>query len=270
MSRITIQEIIKRKTGGRKIAVLTAYDYLFARILDDAGIDIILVGDSLAMVIQGNSTTLPATLDEMLYHTRIVSRGVSNALVVADMPFLSYQVTPQDAVYNAGLFLKTGGASAVKIEGGEEMVDTIRAILRAGIPVMGHIGMLPQSVHKIGGYRIQGKDEISSEKILNDALILEKAGIFALVMECIPEQLARKITESVKIPTIGIGAGIHCDGQVLVLHDLLGLSPSPMPRFVRKYTDLRTETLKVVKQYIEDVEKGVFPGPEETYYGGRR
>jgi len=265
MSRITIQEIIRKKGSEEKIIALTAYDYLFARLVDEAGVDIVLVGDSLGMVIQGHDTTLPVTMKDMLYHTRIVSRGVERALVVADMPFLSYQVSEKEAVHNAGLLIKEGGAGAVKIEGGEEVINVIHAILRAGIPVMGHIGMLPQSVHKTGGYKLQGKDKVSSEKIFNDAIALEKAGVFALVMECIPENLAKRITETINIPTIGIGAGVYCDGQVLVLHDLIGLTPPPLPKFVRRYASLRENCINVIKQFIDDVNKGTYPGPEETY-----
>jgi len=266
MPKITIPEIMRRKGEGKKVTMLTAYDYTFARIVDEAGIDIVLVGDSLGTVVQGHSNTLPVTMDEMIYHTRNVSRGVENALVVADMPFLSYQTSIEDGVYNAGRFLKEGGAAAVKVEGGANIVDRVRAMIDSGIPVMGHVGMLPQTVHKIGGYKVQGKDDLSAERILNDARLLEEAGVFAIVMECIPEGLARRITDSLSIPTIGIGAGIHCDGQVLVLHDLLGLLPQPMPKFVRQYADLRSRCIEAVRKFKEDVEKGFFPGKEESYH----
>jgi len=266
MPKITIPEIMRRKGEGKKVTMLTAYDYTFARIVDEAGIDIVLVGDSLGTVVQGHSNTLPVTMDEMIYHTRNVSRGVENALVVADMPFLSYQTSIEDGVYNAGRFLKEGGAAAVKVEGGANIVDRVRAMIDSGIPVMGHVGMLPQTVHKIGGYKVQGKDDLSAERILNDARLLEEAGVFAIVMECIPEGLARRITDSLSIPTIGIGAGIHCDGQVLVIHDLLGLLPQPMPKFVRQYADLRSRCIEAVRKFKEDVEKGFFPGKEESYH----
>lgn len=266
MPRITIPDIMRRKGDGKKITMLTAYDHAFARMVDEAGIDIILVGDSLATVVQGRPTTLPVTMDEMVYHTRIVSRGVENALVVSDMPFLSYQTSIEDGVYNAGRFLKEGGAAAVKVEGGFNALDRIRAMIASGIPVMGHVGMLPQSVHKMGGYKVQGKDDLSAERILNDTRLLEEAGVFAIVMECIPEGLAKRITDSLSIPTIGIGAGIHCDGQVLVLHDLLGLLPQPMPKFVRPYAALRSQCIEAVRRFKEDVEDGRFPGKEESYH----
>lgn len=266
MARITIPEIIKKKADGKKITMLTAYDHVFAQIVDEAGIDIVLVGDSLGIVIQGQTTTLPVTMDEMLYHTRIVNRGVKNAIVVTDMPFLSYQASIEGCVYNAGRFLKEGGASAVKVEGGADVIDKVRVMLAAGIPVMGHVGMLPQSVHHYGGYKVQGKDDASAERILNDALMLEEAGVFTIVLEAIPEGLAKKITDSLSIPTIGIGAGIHCDGQVLVLHDLIGLLSQPMPKFVRQYAHLREECIEAIKRFKEDVEGGRFPGKDESYH----
>lgn len=266
MPRITIPEIIKRKAEGKKITMLTAYDFLFAQIVDEAGIDIILVGDSLGTVIQGQPTTLPVTMDEMIYHTRMVTRGVKNALVVGDMPFLSYQTSIEDAVYNAGRFLKEGGAAAVKMEGGANVINRVEAMISSGIPVMGHVGLLPQTIHQMGGYKVQGKDEASAERILKDVLMLEKAGVFAVVMEGIPEGLAKRITGSLTIPTIGIGAGISCDGQVLVLHDLLGLLPQPMPKFVRQYANLRELCTATIKRFKEDVESGLFPGRDESYH----
>lgn len=266
MAKITIPDLTRRKAEGKRITMLTAYDYAFARMVDESEIDIVLVGDSLGTVIQGHPTTLPVSMDEMLYHTRIVSRGVKNALVVSDMPFLSYQTSIEDGVYNAGRFLKEGGAAAVKVEGGFNAVDRIRAMIASGIPVMGHVGMLPQSVHKMGGYKVQGKDDLSAERILDDARLLEDAGVFAIVMECIPEDLAKRITDTLSIPTIGIGAGIHCDGQVLVLHDLLGLLPQPMPKFVRQYAALRDQCIEAIKRFKEDVENGRFPGKDESYH----
>lgn len=266
MARITVPDIAKRKAERKKITMLTAYDYLFARIVDDAGIDIVLVGDSLGTVIQGQPTTLPVTMDEMIYHTRLVSSGVKNALVVGDMPFLSYQPSIEEAVYNAGRFLKEGGAGAVKVEGSPAVVDRIKAMIASGIPVMGHVGMLPQTFHQMGGYRVQGKDDASAERILSDALILQEAGVFSIVLEAIPEGLAKRVTDALSIPTIGIGAGIHCDGQVLVLHDLLGLTPQPMPKFVRQYANLRDLCTEAIQRFKEDVENGRFPGKEETYH----
>lgn len=266
MSTITIPEIIKRKQSEKKITMLTAYDYVFARIVDEAGIDIVLVGDSLGTVIQGHATTLPVTMDEMIYHTKMVSRGVKNALVVGDMPFLSYQTSVSEAVYNAGRFLKEGGASAVKLEGGINVIEKVKAIVAAGVPVMGHIGLLPQSFHHMGSYKVQGKEDASAESIVNDAVLLEDAGVFAIVIEGVPEGLSKRITNSLSVPTIGIGAGIHCDGQVLVLHDLLGLRPEPMPKFVRKYADLRGVCIESVKRFKEDVESSHFPGDNESYH----
>ncbi|MBI5039266.1 MAG: 3-methyl-2-oxobutanoate hydroxymethyltransferase [Nitrospirae bacterium] len=266
MGKITIPDILKRKTEGKNISMLTAYDHLFARIVDEASIDIVLVGDSLGTVVQGHATTIPVTMDEMIYHTRMVSRGVTHALVVGDMPFLSYQISVEEGIRNAGRFLKEGGAAAVKMEGGANVIDKVKAMISSGIPVMGHVGLLPQSVHQMGGYKVQGKDEVSAERIFNDALMLEDAGVFALVMEGIPEGLAKKITGTLAIPTIGIGAGSHCDGQVLVLYDLLGLLPQPMPKFVKQYAPLRDQCIEAIKRFKEDVEHGRFPGKEESYH----
>ncbi len=264
--KITVPDIISRKHSGRKITMLTAYDYPFARLIDEAGIDIILVGDSLGTVVQGHPTTLPVTMDEMIYHTRIVSRAVENALVVGDMPFMSYQTSVTDAVYNAGRFLKEGGAAAVKVEGGTAAIDKIRAMVASGIPVMGHAGLLPQSVHQMGGYKVQGKEDSSAEKILSDAIMLQDAGVFAVVLEGIPAGLASKITDTLSIPTMGIGAGVHCDGQVLVIHDLLGLTAQPVPKFVRQYAAMRGIFVDAVKQFKEDVESSKFPSDNESYH----
>ena len=266
MTKITIPDILRRKAEGKKITMLTAYDHLFARIVDEAGIDIVLVGDSLGAVVQGHATTIPVTMDEMIYHTRMVSRGVTHALVVGDMPFLSYQISVEEGIRNAGRFLKEGGASAVKVEGGANVIDKVKAMLSSGIPVMGHVGLLPQSVHQMGGYKVQGKDDASAERVLNDALMLEDAGVFAIVMEGIPEGLAKRITSTLSIPTIGIGAGSHCDGQVMVLYDLLGLLPQPMPKFVRQYASLREPCIEAIRKFREDVEGGRFPGADETYH----
>lgn len=264
--KITVPDIISRKHNGKKITMLTAYDYPFARLIDEAGIDIILVGDSLGTVIQGHPTTLPVTMDEMIYHTKIVSRGVGNALVVGDMPFMSYQASVSDAVYNAGRFLKEGRAAAVKVEGGIAALDKIKAMIASGIPVMGHVGLLPQSVHQMGGYKVQGREDVSAEKILSDAIMLQDAGVFAIVLEGIPAGLASKITSTISIPTIGIGAGVHCDGQVLVIHDLLGITVQPVPKFVRQYSALRADIVGAVKQFKEDVEAGKFPSDSESYH----
>lgn len=263
--KITVPDIFNRKRDGRKITMLTAYDYQFARLIDEAGIDIILVGDSLGTVVQGHPTTLPVTMDEMIYHAKIVSRGVENALVVGDMPFMSYQASVSDAVSNAGRFLKEGGAAAVKVEGGSAVIDKIRAIIASGIPVMGHVGLLPQSVHQMGGYKVQGREDSSAEKIFSDSIMLEDAGVFAVVLEGIPAGLASKITHTLSIPTVGIGAGAHCDGQVLVIHDLLGLTPEPLPKFVRQYAEMRGVCTDAVKRFKEDVESGKFPSSDESY-----
>ena len=263
--KITVPDVISRKQDGRKITMLTAYDYTFARLIDEAGIDIILVGDSLGTVVQGHPTTLPVTMDEMIYHTKIVSRAVENALVVGDMPFMSYQISVSDAVYNAGRFLKEGAAAAVKVEGGSAVIEKTRAIIASGIPVMGHVGLLPQSVHQMGGYKVQGKEDSAAEKILSESLLLEDAGVFAVVLEGIPAGLGSKISNTLSIPTIGIGAGVHCDGQVLVIHDLLGLTPQPVPKFVRQYAAMRDICTDAIRRFKDDVESGKFPSDDESY-----
>jgi 3-methyl-2-oxobutanoate hydroxymethyltransferase len=265
MARITITDLFKKKAEGQKITMLTAYDYPFAQIVDEAGIDAILVGDSLAMVVQGLDNTLPVTMDGMLYHTTMVSRAAKNAMVIGDMPFLSYQTSMEEAVRNAGLFLKEGGAQAVKLEGGARVIEQIRAITKYDIPVMAHIGLTPQSIHKMGGYKVQGKDEDEAEILIQDAHAVEDAGAFSVVLEAIPSELAKKITSELRIPTIGIGAGPHCDGQVLVLHDILGLFERFTPKFVKRYTNLKDEALRAVKSYKEEVEKGIFPSKEYSF-----
>ena len=264
--KVTAPEIMKRKQTGEKITALTAYDYSFARILDDAGIDILLVGDSLGSVIQGHESTLPVTLEEMIYHTRAVARGRKRALVVADMPFLSYQVSLEEAKRNAGRFLSEGGAEAVKIEGGVPMLETIEAIVQIGIPVMGHVGLTPQSIHRFGCYRVQGKEKEQREKILQDALAVEEGGAFSIVLEGIPMDLAQEITRRLSIPTIGIGAGMHCDGQVLVVHDMLGLFDKYTPKFVKRYAELRDVMADAVKRFIADVRGGSFPDDEHSFH----
>jgi 3-methyl-2-oxobutanoate hydroxymethyltransferase len=265
MPKITIHDFLRKKAEHKKITMLTAYDFPFARIVDEAGIDAIIVGDSLGMVVQGLENTLPVTMDEMIYHTKIVSRAVSNALVVGDLPFMSYQASVEDAVRNAGRFIKEAGATAVKIEGGAEVAEQIRAMTRSDIPVMAHIGLTPQSIHRMGGYKVQGKTEASAQRLLDEARIAEDAGAFSLLLEAIPMGLAKKITEKLSIPTIGIGAGPYCDGQVLVLHDVIGLFDRFLPKFAKRYVNLKDEALKAINRYREEVEKGVFPGEEQSF-----
>ena len=264
--KVTVPEIKKMKQKGEKITALTAYDYSFARILDEGGVDILLVGDSLGTVIQGQESTLPVTLEEMIYHTKTVVRGRKRALVVADMPFLSFQVSLEEAKRNAGRFLQEAGAEAVKIEGGVHMLETIEVIVQMGIPVMGHVGLTPQSVHRFGGYKVQGKEKEQREAILQDALAVEEAGAFAVVLEGIPMDLAQEITRRLAIPTIGIGAGVHCDGQVLVMHDMLGLFDMYTPKFVKRYADLRGVMTDAVKNFIAEVREGKFPDEEHSFH----
>lgn len=263
--RKTILDIRQMKAAGEKIAVLTAYDYALARFIDEGGIDVALVGDSVGSIISGYDTTLPVTMEEMLYHTRAVVRGTDGALVVADMPFLSYQVDLREARLNAGRLIKDGGAQAVKLEGGENIAATIRAIVDMDIPVVGHIGLTPQSVHRMGGYRVQGRQEEQARQLLADARAVEEAGAFALVLEAIPAILAKEITAALTIPTIGIGAGIHCDGQVLVLHDILGLCDKYSPKFVKRFADVSGAIRQGVADYIREVKEGTFPGDEHSF-----
>lgn len=262
---ITVPAIAKRKNSGKKITALTAYDYSFAKLLDSTSIDILLVGDSLGMVSQGHINTLSVTLEDIVYHTRCVNQGVERALVVADMPFMSYQVSVEQAVTNAGILIQQGGAAAVKLEGGERIINQVNAILKAGIPVMGHIGLTPQSVHQFGGYKVQGKNFLDSKQIKQDAKDLQKAGVFSLVLEGIPEELAKEITNDLKIPTIGIGAGSNCDGQILVTHDLLGLNPDFAPKFVKSYAHLSDVIQNAVIDFISEVQSETFPGSEHAY-----
>jgi 3-methyl-2-oxobutanoate hydroxymethyltransferase len=264
LQRLTAPAIRGRK-GGTPISVLTAYDISFARVLDRTGLDILLVGDSLAQAMLGYSSTLPVTMDEMLMHVAAVSRGTLNALVVADMPFLSYQASASEAMHNAGRFLKEAGAQAVKLEGGRRMADTVRALTEAGIPVMGHLGMTPQSVQQFGGPRLQAKEAEAAEALVADARALEDAGAFSVVLEVIPWQVARRVTESVSIPTIGIGAGPYCDGQVLVMHDLLGLGDHLTARFCPAYADLNAVVTDAVCRWKQDVEAGRFPTLDQSY-----
>ena len=255
MKPVRVHDLRAMKERGEKIAVWTAYEFTMARILDRAGIDVILVGDSLGMVVLGYDNTLPVTLDMMIHHTAAVTRGAKRALVVADMPFLTYQLSMEEAMRNAGRLIQEGGAAAIKIEGGRQIVDTARRLVDIGVPVMGHIGLTPQSVHQLGGFRQQGRDSEAADRMVKDADMLEKAGVFAMVLESIPSDLAGRITESVKIPTIGIGAGPRCDGQVLVSHDALGLSDNPPP-FAKQYAHLSQDILSAVRAYIEDVRAG--------------
>jgi 3-methyl-2-oxobutanoate hydroxymethyltransferase len=261
---ITIDTIVSMKKKGEKIVSLTAYDYISARILDEAGIEIILVGDSAANVFAGEKTTLPITMEEMLYHTRVVARGVKNALVIADMPFLSYQVSLETAISNAGRFLQVG-ACGVKLEGGKPMLETVKKLVDLGIPVMGHLGLTPQSIHKFGGYKIQGIGEAAAAQMIEDARALQAAGCFSVVLEKIPRTLARKITETIEIPTIGIGAGLYCDGQILVLHDLLGLYEDFTPKFVKRYGQLGEQMRRAVQDYKKEVKEGIYPDKEHSF-----
>ena len=262
---ITVPDLRDAKAGARRIVMLTAYDFPTARLLDEAAVDILLVGDSVGNNVLGYDSTLPVTMEEMLHHTRAVARGTRRALVVVDMPYLSYQTGTRDAIRNAGRFLKEGGAAAVKVEGGRRRARTVRALLDAEIPVMGHIGLTPQSVHLMGGYRVQGKKADEARDLVADARALEEAGAFALVVEGVPEPLGRAITESVGIPTIGIGAGRYCDGQVLVFHDLVGLGSSPVPRFVRRYARIGEMIRDAARRFGDDVRSGAFPSESEVY-----
>lgn len=265
MARTTVNDFLRRKAENKKICMVTAYDYPFAMIADEAGVDAILVGDSLAMVVQGLDNTLPVTMDEMLYHTKMVSRAARNAMVIGDMPFLSYQTGVGDAVRNAGRFLKEAGASAIKLEGGAEVIDHIKAMTGADIPVMAHIGLTPQAIHRMGGYKVQGRTEDAARKLIEEGHMVEDAGAFALILEAIPMDLAKRLTDELSIPTIGIGAGPHCDGQVLVIHDVLGLFERFVPKFVKRYANLKEEALKALKMYREEVERGIFPSDEHSF-----
>ncbi|MCJ7578803.1 MAG: 3-methyl-2-oxobutanoate hydroxymethyltransferase [candidate division Zixibacteria bacterium] len=265
IEKVTVRSFAKMKEKGEKIAVLTAYDFFTARILDQIGMDAILVGDSVNMVFYGSPTTLSINMDQMIYHTKAVSSAVKRALVIADMPFLSYQTNTSDAILNAGRFLKEGGAQAVKIEGGREMAETVKKIIEVGIPVMGHIGLTPQSIHKLGGYAVRGKTEEDRKYLMESAKILEGVGCFSLLLESVPKELAETISKSLKIPTIGIGAGTGCDGQVLVINDILGLFEDFKPKFVRRYAELGKEIRKACLNYLNDVKSGRFPSEEESY-----
>jgi len=267
MSTVTIRTLRAMKESGDKIVAVTAYDHSAALLADAAGVDLILVGDSLGTVVQGHATTLPVTMEQMIYHTAMVTRATKRALVVGDMPFMSYQISPSSALENAGRFLTEGGAQAVKLEGGHPTaIKRIRAMVEAGIPVMGHLGLTPQSVHTMGGYRVQGKGDEDAERIVDEAQALEQAGAFSLILEGIPETLGKQVSESVTIPTVGIGAGIHCDGQILVWHDMLGLGSGKYPKFVKTYANLNRTIKRALNAYGREVRDGAFPGPDQTYH----
>ncbi len=265
IKKVTTKTLFILKRKGIKISALTAYDFITAKLLDEAGIDIILVGDSLSNVFQGNETTLPVTMDQMIYHIKAVTKGVERSMVVGDLPFMSYQLSIDEGFRNAGRIMKETSAGAVKLEGGERVAEMVKKITDAGIPVMGHLGLTPQSIHKFGSYRERGRNKEEADELLLDAKILEEAGAFAIVLEKIPAGLAKQITESISIPTIGIGAGVFCDGQILVTPDMLGLNVDFHPRFVRHYSKQAEEVLKAVKSYIDDVKAKSFPSEEESY-----
>lgn len=265
MKKLTIPDIIARKREGKKVSMLTAYDYPWAQMFDQAGIDILLVGDSLAMVVLGHQDTVSVTMDEMLHHTKAVERGTKRALIVSDMPFGSYNTSIPDAVSNANRFLKEAHADAVKLEGGRTMADTIEAIVKAGIPVCGHIGLTPQTATSLGGFKVQGKSAKAAEKLLDDARALDDAGCFCIVLEAIPTPIAEIITNAVSIPTIGIGAGKNCDGQVLVMHDMFGLYDRFTPKFVKQYAQLREGIIEAVETYKNEIDQGVFPDKSQSF-----
>jgi len=262
---ITIRHLQKFKRDGRKIVSLTAYDYTFAKLVDQAGVDLVLVGDSLGNVIQGQETTLPVTLDDIIYHSRAVRRGLRRAHLVGDMPFMTYQISVEQAMTNAARLMSEGGVQSVKLEGGRERADAVRALVGAGIPVMGHLGLTPQSIHQLGGHRVQGRGDSAHQRIIEDARILEEAGAYAVVLECVPAHLAYEVSAALKIPTIGIGAGEGCDGQILVIQDLLGLNGDFNPRFVRRFANLGEQVIGAVQSYSDAVRTGAFPSAEETY-----
>lgn len=265
IKKITTHTLLKMKSTGTKISMITAYDFSFARLFDAAGIDVILVGDSASNVMAGNETTVPITMEQMIYHAQCVVRGIDRCLVVVDMPFGSYQSNADNAVASAIRIMKETGGHSVKLEGGEEVIDSIKRIVAAGIPVMGHLGLTPQSIYKFGTYTVRAKEEAEAEKLRKDALLLQEAGCFAIVLEKIPAGLAREVSQSLTIPTIGIGAGKDCDGQVLVMHDMLGINNEFKPRFLRQYLNLESQVTGAVQQYIRDVKSQDFPNQEESY-----
>jgi 3-methyl-2-oxobutanoate hydroxymethyltransferase len=264
--RTTIRRLLEMKERGDRIVALTAYDYLFARLVDESGVDVVLVGDSLGQVVLGHETTLPVTLEDMIHHGRAVRRGVRQALLVVDMPFLTFNVSPEETVRNAGRLLAETGAEAIKLEGGSELTcEHVQRLVGAGIPVMGHVGLTPQSVHALGGYRVQGRDAAGADRIRGEARALEEAGCFSIVLELVPADLAAEITAASRVPTIGIGAGPQCDGQVLVLPDMLGLNEGFQPRFLRRFAELARETRQGVEAYVDAVRAGAYPGPEHSH-----
>ena len=264
--KVTPVDVQAMKKQGKKITMLTAYDYPMALLEDRAGIDIILVGDSLAMTVLGHENTLPVTMDEMLHHTKAVARGAKHCLILGDMPFMSYNTSEREAIHNAGRFMKEAGADAVKLEGGVTVKETVRAIVRGGIPVMGHIGLTPQTISMLGGFKVQGKDAQAAQKIIDDALALQDAGAFSVLLEAVPAPIAKMVTERLTVPTIGIGAGVHCDGQVLVVHDMLGLFDRFTPKFAKKYVNLSEVILKALDAYKEEVIKGEFPTDQHSFH----
>jgi 3-methyl-2-oxobutanoate hydroxymethyltransferase len=265
IKKVTTNTLQRLKSSGQKISMLTAYDFSFAKLFDDAGIEVILVGDSASNVMAGHETTLPITLDQMIYHAASVIRGINRCLVVVDLPFGSYQSNSDVALASAIRIMKETGSHALKLEGGEEILDSIKRIVSAGIPVMGHLGLTPQSIYKFGTYNVRAKEEMEAKKLRNDALLLQDAGCFAVVLEKIPAALAKEVSESLTIPTIGIGAGMHCDGQVLVMHDMLGINTEFKPRFLRTYLNMADQVTNAVKQYITDVKSQSFPNESEQY-----
>lgn len=263
--KFTVSSFLKAKKDGEKISMLTAYDYSTAKLLDEANVDSLLVGDSLGMVMLGYENTLQVTIDDMIHHCKAVARGAKRAMVIGDMPFLSYHVSIEDSIRNAGRLVQEGGAHAVKLEGGREVIDKIKAIVSAQIPVIGHLGLTPQSINMFGGFKVQGKSEEQAKKIIEDALLLQEAGVFAIVLECVPEKLAKLISEKLDIPTIGIGAGKYCDGQVLVTQDMLGMYTDFVPKFVKQYTNLSDHIKEATNGYIEEMKEGTFPAKEHTF-----
>lgn len=265
MAQKTVLELQKMKTGNQKISMVTAYDYTMARLVDRAGVDMVLVGDSLGMVIQGEENTLSVTIDDMIYHARCVAKGLKKAHLTVDMPFMTYQVSSEIALHNAGRLIQEGKAQSVKLEGGAHIAPTIEKIVQAGIPVIGHIGLTPQSVHALGGFKVQGRAQKAQEKLISDALAIEEAGASSIVLELVPKELAQKITDQLHIPTIGIGAGVYCDGQVLVCNDLLGLDLRFTPRFLKRYATLEERVIESVRTYIHDVQAGTFPTDKHSF-----
>jgi 3-methyl-2-oxobutanoate hydroxymethyltransferase len=263
--KITVLDFDRKKKTGEKITMLTAYDYPMARIIDSAGIDSILVGDSVGMVMLGYENTVSVTMDEMIHHAKAVRKGAKKAFLIGDMPFMSYQASNEDAIRNAGRFVQEAGCEAVKVEGGKEITPRVKAIIAAGIPVLGHIGLTPQSINKLGGYRVQGRDADTASVLMEDAVELQKAGCFAVILECVPKELAKKVTQKLHVPTIGIGAGVHCDGQILVTHDIIGYFEKFTPKFAKKYADVGKIITEAVTAYKKETEQGEFPDDEHSF-----